>query len=128
QALVGRDVPVVGYMGTFDSRVDMALLLSAAEALPGLTFALPGRVNGDCEAVAGELRALPNVVMPGPVDFEEGESYAANFDVGLIPFRPGRIGDAINPVKMWMYLARGTPVVGTDTAEMRRHRPYVEVA
>jgi glycosyltransferase involved in cell wall biosynthesis len=126
--LAGRSGPVAGYLGTFDWRIDVAVLVEAARSLPGFTFALVGRINRDQEGRAAELRALPNVVMPGAVSIEQGRAYVSAFDVGLVPFLPGAMGDAINPVKMWMYLAAGKPVVSTWIAECLRYPQYVIAA
>jgi glycosyltransferase involved in cell wall biosynthesis len=120
--------PIIGYMGTFDWRVDTEILTHAAKALPQFTFCLVGRVNPDQEHRVTELRKLLNVVLPGRVSTEEGLAYTAAFDVGLIPFLPGPMGDAINPVKMYMYLMAGKPVVGTDINECRRFSEFVVAA
>ena len=57
-ALQGRPQPVVGYMGTFDNRVDIEMLTQAAAALPEYTFALAGRVNpGEADSVRGQSSA-----------------------------------------------------------------------
>ena len=127
-ALAGRSKPVIGYMGSIDWRIDTALLTEAARRLPDCTFALVGRINSDQEKNLRGLQILPNVVMPGVVSLEEGRAYTAAFDVGLIPFRTGYIGDAINPVKMYMYLMAGKPVVSTWIRECRRHTPHVLAA
>ncbi|HLK58710.1 MAG TPA: glycosyltransferase [Chthonomonadaceae bacterium] len=128
EPLKARPRPVVGFMGTFDWRVDTALLTEAAKRLPEYTFALLGRVNREQEGAVRELRGLPNVLMPGSVSEAEGFAYTAAFDVGLIPFLPGPINDAINPVKMYMYLVAGKPVVSTWVRECVRHAPYVRAA
>lgn len=126
KALEQRTRPIIGFMGTFDWRVDTVTLTEAAKRLPEYTFALPGRINADQEEKVRELRSLPNVVMPGSVSEEEGFAYTAAFDVGLIPFIPGEMNDAINPVKMWMYLVAGKPVVTTWVRECYRQAPYVQ--
>ncbi len=123
--LTGVKGPIIGYMGTFDARVDTQTLTDAARRAPDLTFALVGRVNQDQEARVRELRALPNVIMPGAVSLEAGFAWTAATDVGIIPFLPGDMGDAINPVKMHMYLMAGKPVVSTWLRECRRHGPEV---
>jgi glycosyltransferase involved in cell wall biosynthesis len=124
-ALAGRPGKFVGYMGTFDSRVDIDLLIHAARQLPELTFALAGRINQEQMQRVAPLRALPNVIMPGSVSVEEGRAFVAAFDVGLIPFVPGPISDAINPVKMFMYLMAGKPVVSSWIQECRGREPLV---
>jgi glycosyltransferase involved in cell wall biosynthesis len=126
--LRGRRTPIIGYMGTIDWRIDAETIIQAAERLPQFTFAIIGRVNHDQEARTEKLRELPNVVMSGPVSVEEGRAFTAAFDVGIIPFFPGEMGDAINPVKMHMYLMAGKPVVSTWLRECRRYAPYVMAA
>jgi UDP-galactopyranose mutase len=113
ELLHGRPRPIIGYMGTFDARVDTETLIAVARRLPQFTFAFVGRVNTDQEDRVLPLRSLPNVVLPGSVSMEEGRAYAASFDVGLIPFITGTGGDAINSLKMFMYLVAGIPVVST---------------
>jgi glycosyltransferase involved in cell wall biosynthesis len=117
--------PIVGYMGTLDWRIDVETMAGAAKLLPELTFAIIGRINQDQEERVRELRALPNVVMPGPVPLEESEAYNYAFDVGMIPFKTGYIGDGINPTKMYMHLVIGRPVVSTWIREAVLHQPYV---
>ena len=124
-SLQNRPRPIIGYMGTFDWRVDYATLTEAASRLPEYTFALAGRVNLDQEANVRSLRSLPNVVMPGAISEQEGHAFTAAFDIGLIPFTPGPMNDAINPVKMYMYLVAGKPVVSTWIHECQRHAPLV---
>ena len=63
------------------------------------------------------LESLENVVFIGSVSREEGSAYTMAFDVGLVPFIPCPMNDAINPVKMYMYLVAGKPVVSTNIRE-----------
>jgi glycosyltransferase involved in cell wall biosynthesis len=119
--LRGKRQPVVGYLGTVDWRFDATFVVTAAQALPECTFAVVGRVNDDQRDAVAALRRLPNVVMPGQVGYHEGISWVAAFDVGIIPFTIGEMNDAINPVKMYMYLMAGLPVVATAVAECQRN-------
>ena len=121
------DGPVVGYLGTIDWRFEPDSVGAAARALPHVTFVLAGRVNADQSDRLNELISMPNVVFPGALDTDEGDAYVASFDVGIIPFTPGEMNDAINPVKMFMYLAAGLPVVSTWIAECRDN-PHVNAA
>lgn len=127
-ALHGRPRPVVGCMSTYDWRFDADIVYRAAKLLPGCTFALVGRVNADQEDRIRPLRSLPNVILPGAVSYEEGFRWTAAFDIGLIPFIAGPVSDAINPVKMYMYLAAGKPVVSTHMHECARHSAFVKTA
>ena len=49
----------------------------------------------------------------------------AAFDVGLIPFKRTAEIDAVNPVKLYEYLAAGLPVLASDFDEIRQYRPLV---
>jgi hypothetical protein len=115
--LLGRSGPFVGYMGTIDWRFDAEVVRVAAELMPELTFVLVGRINHDQRAKVQAVLGLPNVVATGQVGFEEGLALSAAFDVAIIPFTPGPMNDSINPVKMYMHLINGTPVVSTWIAE-----------
>jgi glycosyltransferase involved in cell wall biosynthesis len=123
--LQGRPRPIVGYLGTVDWRIDCETLTEVARALPAYSFCIAGRVNADQEHRVADLRSLPNVVMPGAAPAEEGAAYNKAFDVGVIPFLPGYVGDGINPVKMYMYLLTGSPVVSTWINECRLAAPHV---
>jgi glycosyltransferase involved in cell wall biosynthesis len=117
---------VVGYLGTIDWRFDAKAVYEAARTLPDTQFAIVGRVNSDQIEHVRRLRALPNVTMPGQVSDTEGDAYVKTFSVGLIPFTPSSMNDAINPVKMYMYLAEGIPVVATAVAECMAN-PFVRI-
>lgn len=127
-SLAGRGGPVVNFLGTLDWRFDAETVTFAAKSLPDFTFCIAGRVNADQGSRVAELRRLPNVVLPGAVSNEDGHAYTWHCDAAIIPFIPGRIGDAINPCKLYMYLMAGKPVIGTDTRELRRFPQHVATA
>ncbi|HVX83188.1 MAG TPA: glycosyltransferase [Phycisphaerae bacterium] len=112
-----RPRPVVGCMSTYDWRFDADIVYHTARLLPDITFALVGRINADQQHRLQPLRSLPNVLLPGAVSYDDGLLWTSAFDIGLIPFLPGDISDAVNPVKMYMYLAAGKPVVSTHIHE-----------
>jgi len=58
-------------------------------------------------------RLPPNVVLHGKVPRNELASYAANWDVGIIPFRRSPLAASADPIKLYEYLALGLPVVTT---------------
>ena len=119
--------PRVGYLGTLDRRIDGELLVALAEALPEVDLVLGGRVNDPDAEYVQRLKAMPHVTLTGQIGTEEGRDLVAGLDVGIIPFTPGEMNDAVNPVKLFMYLAYGKPVVATDLEECRRNE-YVETA
>jgi glycosyltransferase involved in cell wall biosynthesis len=59
------------------------------------------------------LAALPNVRVEPAVAHDEVPRVLSGFDVGLIPFRLTALTAAVNPNKLYEYLAAGLPVVST---------------
>jgi glycosyltransferase involved in cell wall biosynthesis len=115
---------VASYLGTIDSRVDLSLLAAVVKLMPDWQFIFAGRINQDREREAIPLRQQPNVRTLGAVGTATGQRVIAAADVCLVPFVEGPIGDAINPVKMFSYLAFGKPIVATDIEECRDN-PFV---
>ncbi len=122
----GRDIrsqlagPVVGFVGALEYFVDLDLILEAASRLPQSTFLVVGggrRLAWLQEEVA--RRALPNVVVTGPVPYPKNLGYVGAMDVCLIPFAPGPIGDYAAPLKLFEYAALGKPIVATPLQEVR---------
>ena len=120
--------PVVGYLGTIDSRIDVATALHTATQLKECSFVFAGPIVPGLDEALRPLRSLANVFFVGPQYGVNARAVAQTFDVGLIPFLPGVVSDALNPVKMYTYLAAGTPVVSTWIHECVRHRQWMRAA
>ncbi len=102
--------PVVGYVGALSHWIDFRLIRYLAEERPSWSFVLigPGRKEGT-------LAGLPNVHWLGPRAHEDLPAFLDRFDACLIPFRDNELTRTVNPVKLYEYLARGKPVVATNT-------------
>lgn len=122
------DRPVAAYLGTIDWRVDLNLLHGVCAANPHLSFIVAGHVLPHLQDKMRALAQLPNVVCPGRIDVPEGRFVLSRCAVGLIPFTPGEMNDAINPVKMYAYALLGKPVVGTTVRELKTHPKFVDCA
>lgn len=59
-----------------------------------------------------------NVHMLGAKMIDELPGYLAYSDFGLLPFSPGKISDAVSPIKIFEYLFAGKPVVSTNLPEI----------
>lgn len=110
--------PVAVYLGAIDWRFDFRFVEAAARNFTNVAFVLAGAIHPDVEARCAELRSMPNVVMPGRVSIEDGRYLLANCTIGLIPFIPGEMSDAINPVKMYAYALAGKPIAGSAVREL----------
>src|SRR4051794_7106910 len=106
------------YVGTLDDRLDVAALQELARAWPHGSVVLVGP-----PADRSHLRPLlaePNVVLHGPVAREEVAALAHAADVCLLPHLRTPLTEAMSPLKLYEYLASGTPTVATDLGPVRR--------
>jgi glycosyltransferase involved in cell wall biosynthesis len=118
--------PTLGYLGTLDWRFDWDLVEAVARRVPEWRVVLVGRVLAEMGRQADRLATLPNVELRGPAPHDvDPFATLADFSVGMIPFRTGFVGDAINPVKMYEYAAADLPVLATPIRECRDREPLV---
>jgi glycosyltransferase involved in cell wall biosynthesis len=61
----------------------------------------------------GELSIPNNLHLLGKVPRHELASYAANWDVAIVPFKPEKLAAGADPIKSYEYMAMGLPVVLT---------------
>lgn len=60
----------------------------------------------------------PNLFLPGPVAYEQSRSWIGSFDVAIMPHLRSAMTEAMNPLKLYNYLAAGVPVVTTPVANI----------
>ena len=100
----------VGYIGHLTpSWFDWPLLIDAAEKLPDLAFEIIGH------GMPNNLTMPENIVYLGPKSHDEFREIALEWKVGIIPFKPSTLTFAVDPNKVYEYLAVG---LRTITAEM----------
>ncbi len=107
------DRPLVGYNGGMAPWVDFDLLEGVAKALPGWDFVLVGHVDPQAASDVARVGRLPNVTVLGERPGSSMPAYAQAYDIGTVWFAVTHLTKAVTPVKLYEYLAAGTPVVGT---------------
>ncbi|MGE5454713.1 MAG: glycosyltransferase, partial [Methylocystaceae bacterium] len=75
-----------------------------------------------------ELPQRKNIYWLGHKPYTQLAAYLTHFDVGIIPFRNSSMTQAVNPIKMWEYLAAGIPVVSTELPETKGYGQLVLTA
>lgn len=124
QAIPG---PRALYVGTLATWFDWSLLSQAATRRPAISFIVIGPTEHG-EAPGG----LPaNVHVLGPRPYAQVPGYMQHCDLGLIPFRghgKDPFVDAINPLKLYEYMAAGLPVVTTPFAQVKALASPAELA
>ena len=108
--------PILGFHGVLAPWVDTDILEQVCRAFPRASVILIGPEWIDFPMPKGLL----NLFKLGPRSYAELPRYAAQFDVGLIPFRRDRLTAYVNPLKLLEYLALGLPVVTTPLPDLDR--------
>ncbi|MGW8566923.1 glycosyltransferase [Isoptericola sp. NPDC055881] len=104
-----RDPVVVGYIGHLTpSWFDWESVVDAAVAMPDVRFEIVGH------GIPDGLRLPENVAALGPRTHDECRAIAAGWTVGMIPFRPSPLTTAVDPNKLYEYLAFGLRVVSVE--------------
>jgi glycosyltransferase involved in cell wall biosynthesis len=108
-------VPVAGYVGVIDERLDLELLAGVAARLPDWQFTMVGPVAKISE---DDLPRRNNISYVGAVTYEELPAAMAGFHVALMPFALNEATRKISPTKTLEYLAAGLPVVSTRVPDV----------
>lgn len=115
QARASSPIPVAGYVGVIDERLDLDLIEQVAARLSDWEIRMVGPV------LKIEPSSLPrpgNVVYTGPRQYSELPAVLAGFDVALMPFVVNEVTRSISPTKTLEYLASGLPVVSTPVPDV----------
>ena len=125
--VTGLPGPRLLYVGTLDSRLDVAAVRAVARAWPAGTVALVGPLTEPQHLAP--LLAEPNVVHHGAVERRQVAALACAADACLVPHNRTPLTEAMSPLKLYEYLASGRPVVATDLEPVRRvEGPVTRVA
>ncbi|AEF95428.1 Methyltransferase type 11 [Desulfotomaculum nigrificans CO-1-SRB] len=121
-----RHETIVGYFGHLtDSWFDWNLLLTAAQQLQTIKFEIIG--YGVPDWVHEKVEKISNIKLVGKVLPKDLHKYARHWSAGLIPFRAGKLSEAVDPIKVYEYLFFGLPVVVTGIRHLERY-PLVRFA
>ncbi len=107
--------PVVGFFGLVADWIDLALVRRVADAHPGASVVLLGRVVTS----TAPLQGARNVHLLGHKAYAELPAYCRGFDVAMTPFKRNALSLAASPLKAREYVAAGLPSVCTDLPELR---------
>jgi teichuronic acid biosynthesis glycosyltransferase TuaH len=123
----GLPGPRLLYVGTLDSRIDTNALRSVARAWPHGTVVLVGPVT-EPDHLAAAL-AEPNVFAHESVPRDQVAALCHAADACLLPHHRTPLTEAMSPLKLYEYIASGSPTVATDLEPVRRaEAPVIRVA
>jgi len=107
--------PIVGYLGTMKEKIfDMTLVANLTKSHPEWSTVLVGPVD---RALIGKIDDAP-LHLTGPVSYEDAPAYLRAFDIALIPFIESAATRAMNPLKVYEYLACGLPVISSPMPDL----------
>jgi glycosyltransferase involved in cell wall biosynthesis len=109
--------PIIGYIGHIADWCDVDLVCRLAELHPEYSVLIVGPVSARSGGLE-KFKRHPNITLVGVKKYEVLPKYLAYMDVCLIPFKINRLTLAVNPVKLYEYLAAGKPVVSTALPEV----------
>jgi len=126
---LAADEPVVCYTGRLKARKHPEALLDLARRLPGVRFLLVGRATAyEAQALQRAIGAagLRNVQIMPWVPPPDLPNYLYAADILIIPptARPLQTGRTVLPIKTFLYLAAGRPIVAPalrDIMEILEH-------
>jgi glycosyltransferase involved in cell wall biosynthesis len=111
--IVNLPRPMVGYLGSYDSRLNWELVEQMIEARPNWSFVFVGG------GTTRPTRSHPNLHLLGNRSYPEALRYVNQFDLALIPFVHDALTDAVCPAKLFDYLALGKPILSTRIPAVR---------
>ncbi len=120
--------PRLGYVGWISQRTDLELLCYIARKRPQYDLHIAGPLENTVDLRKSGLDEQPNVVLRGPIPYEEVPGFLETLDVCLMPHRDTQYSQAMNPLKLFQYLGSGRPVVSTRVAGSKRWNGIVSVA
>lgn len=123
--------PLAGVLGRISGRLRLDWLRQAVDALPWLHWRFVGDVDGP-ETTAADARELdwlqhhPRCQFIGRVPYRELPRHAGEVDVGVLPYSDRSVNPWGSPMRLFVHLAAGRPLLATaGAAQLREFEPAV---
>jgi len=109
--------PRIGYYGSIADWMDFEIIERLGQ-IDGASIVLLGPVHSE---QARQLAKRGIIYLLGTKPYSELPGYLAHFSVCILPFRDMELTRAVDPVKVYEYLAAGKDVVATPLPALMRH-------
>lgn len=108
----------IGYFGHLTaSWFDWDSLIEIAQRRPEYSFEIIGH------SAPTDLQLPKNINLMGPKNHPEINEIAAEWSVAIIPFKTGLLADAVDPIKIYEYMALDLPTVSFRMPQIDKY-PY----
>ncbi len=118
--------PRVGYVGNMQERFDVDLFEKVIKQTPDISYVFVGPVFSHKHFES--LERYTNVHFIGTRDKQDIPLYIKGFDVCVMPHKIDDFTKAMNPIKLYEYLAAGKPTIITPIPGLDSFQGVVEVA
>lgn len=116
----------IGYFGHLtESWFDWDILFELLEKEKNIHLHIIG--YGASEDTIQKLGRFSNSTYYGKVQPTELKNHVKNWHIGMIPFKKGKLSEAVDPIKIYEYLYFGLPTVVTGISHLDNY-PYCTVA
>jgi glycosyltransferase involved in cell wall biosynthesis len=103
--------PIIGYVGNLRDRVDFALVRKVAAEHRSGSVVMIGSAHDSTHVE--DLADVPNIHFLGVRPYADAVRYIRAFDVAMMPHLVNELTQSMNPLKLYVYVALGVPVVTT---------------
>lgn len=117
--------PIFGFVGALYYWIDFGAFEKLAENFTAGSIVLIGPKKS--EELERMIDKYENIYYLGPKPYAEIPDYIDSFDVCLNPFKVDKIGDSVNPLKLYDYLSLGKPILSSGTKEMKNFAEYIYI-
>lgn len=108
----------VGYIGTISSWLDIELINKVSNYFEEIEFYFIGPTDFNVTERFPNLNK--NLIFIGSQPYYKIPQYIYEFDVLIMPFKITDLVKAVNPVKIYEYLAMGKPVIASKYEETQK--------
>jgi UDP-N-acetylglucosamine transferase subunit ALG13 len=123
--LAGLARPIIGFYGALDDYLlDVDLFIDTARSHPDASVVIIGPQAMEIDRLVAE----DNIHYLGQIPYPDLPAYAAQFDVGIMPWLQNDWIQRSNPIKLKEYLALGYPIASIQFPELEPYRELVHVA
>ncbi|MDT9027824.1 glycosyltransferase [Rossellomorea yichunensis] len=106
--------PIIGFMGSISTWLDVEIIREMAQERPDWSFVW---IGPDYIRMADHVHDLPQIHFLGRKKYQDLPAYVGQFSVGIVPFQIKKMTHSSSPIKMYEYLAAGVPVLSTPITE-----------
>lgn len=111
------------YVGTVSKWFDFELIKRVADERCDVIFYIIGPIENQSDI--SKIKEYSNIKIIGPKPYDEVGNILYNMDITVMPFVVNDLIKAVNPVKIYEYLALGKPVISVRYNETEKFRDFV---